>query len=122
MKDAALQAKDKIRLYYQKTDAVIYTVATIIDPCLKLFYHVENEWEEEYISASKNQFKKVFEEHYYHPVEAAESESEEEDDLLSHIYKQHKQVLGQDELELYLASARAPRKTKILDWWKVSDF
>ena len=122
MKNAALQAKEKIKIYYQKTYAVIFTVATLIDPCLKLSYHVEHDWEEEFITAAKNQFKMVFQEHYYHPVEAAESDNEDEDDLISHIYKQHHQVPGHDEIELYFASARAPRKTKILEWWKVSNF
>ena len=121
MKNAALQAKEKIKTYYQKTYAVTFTVATIIDPCLKLFYHVEHEWEEEFITEAKNQFKMVFEKQYYHPAQATMSDTEEDDDLISHIYKQDNQVPGQDELQLYLASARAPKKTKILEWWKVSD-
>jgi hypothetical protein len=121
MKNAALQAMEKIKTYYQKTDAVVFTVATLIDPCLKLFYHIEHNWEEIFITTAKNQFKMVFEEHYYHPVQAAESDSDIEDDLTSHIYKQHREVPGQDELELYLASTRAPRKTKVLEWWKVNN-
>jgi len=94
MKNAALQAMEKIKVYYQKTDAAAFTVSTLIDPRLKLFYHEEQKWEKKYIEAAKSQFKMLFKEHYSHPGLEAE-------------------------VELYLAAARLPRKTDILQWWKV---
>jgi hypothetical protein len=102
MKNAALQAMEKIKIYYQKTDAAAFTVATLIDPRLKLFYHEEHRWEKIYIEAAKSQFKMLFKEHYYHPGLEAESDDEVE-----------------NEVELYLAAAKLPRKTDILQWWKV---
>src|SRR3954471_10940156 len=45
MKKAALQAMEKIKTYYQKTDAVVFTAATLIDPWLKLSYYEEHKWE-----------------------------------------------------------------------------
>lgn len=119
MKNSALAAKEKIKAYYQKTDAAAFTVATIIDPCLKLFYHEEHGWEKIYIDAAKEQFKLLFEEHYYHPMPAEDREIPE-DDLIAHIYMQNGLNRRQDELELYLAASRAPAKTDILQWWKVS--
>jgi hypothetical protein len=103
MKNAALQAMEKIKIYYQKTDAAAFTVATLIDPRLKLFYHEEQKWEKTYIKATKDQFKMLFKEHYYHPGLEAESSDDE----------------VKDEVELYLAAAKLPRKTDILQWWKV---
>jgi hypothetical protein len=57
MKNAALQAMEKLKLYYQKTDAAVFTVATLIDPCLKLFYHKEHKWEKSFINAARQQLK-----------------------------------------------------------------
>jgi hypothetical protein len=119
MKKAAHQAKDKLRIYYQKTDAAAFTVATLLDPKLKLHYHEEQKWEKRYIKAARNQLIMLFKEHYYHPRLEAESDDEAEDDMLSHIYPQHKSDSWQDEVELYLAAAKLPRKTDILEWWKV---
>jgi hypothetical protein len=102
MKNAASQAIEKIKIYYQKTDAAAFTVATLIDPRLKLFYHEEHKWEKTYIKATKSQFEMLFKEHYYHPKVEAESDDEVE-----------------DEIELYLAAAKLPRNTDILQWWKV---
>lgn len=104
MKNAIFQAMEKIKIYYQKTDAEVFTVATLIDPRLKLFYHEEHKWEETYIKAAKDQFKLLFKEHYYHLGLEAKSDDEE---------------VVEDEVELYLAAAKLPRKTDILQWWKV---
>jgi hypothetical protein len=51
---------------------------------------------------------------------AAEEVDEVKDDLFSDIYLQNGLDLEQDEVELYLAAARASPKTDILQWWKVS--
>ena len=121
MKNAALQAMKKLKTYYQKTDAAVFTVATLIDPRLKLAYHEEHKWEKPFIDAAKRQFEILFHQHYYHPVLAAEDGEEPEDDLISHIYMQQGSNLEQDELKLYLAASRATGKTDILQWWKVSN-
>jgi hypothetical protein len=120
MKNAALQAMEKIKLYYQRTDAAVFTVATLIDPRLKLSYHKEHKWEKSFIDAARRQFEMVFKNHYYQPPVAAKEVDEVKDDLFSDIYLQNGLDSEQDEVELYLAAARASSKTDILQWWKVS--
>ena len=83
MKNAALQAMEKIKLYYQKTDATVFTVATLIDPRLKLFYHKEHKWEKSFIDAAREQFEMVFKNHYYQPPMLAGVVDEIEDDLFT---------------------------------------
>ena len=121
MKNAALQAMEKIKLYYQKTDATVFTVATLIDPRLKLFYHKEHKWEKSFIDAAREQFEMVFKNHYYQPPMLAGVVDEVEDDLFSDIYLQNGLDPEQDEVELYLAASRASAKIDILQWWKVSE-
>lgn len=128
MKNAALQAMEKLKTYYVKTDAVVFTVATLIDPRLKLGYHEDHKWEKSFIDAAKMQFEIVFKQHYTHLGLAAEGndevdevDEEAEDDLISHIYMQQRSNLEQDEVKLYLAAARVTGKTDILQWWKVNN-
>lgn len=124
MKTAALQAMEKLKTYYQKTDAVVFTVVTIIDPRLKLSYHEKNKWEKVFIDSARDQFKALFKHQYYHPELAAEvdEEGEEEEDLMAHIYMQHKPNPEQDELRLYLAASPADANINVLQWWKVNNF
>jgi hypothetical protein len=119
MKNAAFQAMEKLKTYYQKTDAVVFTAATLIDPRLKLSYHEEHKWEKSYIDAARRQFELLFKQNYYHPVIAAENDNEVDEDLISHIYMQHRSNPEQDEVNLYLAAARANGKAEVLQWWKV---
>ena len=125
MKNAAFQAMEKLKTYYQKTDAAAFTVATLIDPRLKLGYHEDHKWEKSFIDAARKQFEIVFKQHYSHLMLAAEGndevDEEAEDDLISHIYMQQRSNLEQDEVKLYLAAARATGKTDILQWWKVNN-
>ena len=120
MKNAALQAMEKIKLYYQKTDAAVFTVATVIDPRLKLSYHKEHKWEKSFIDATRRQFEMVFQNHYYQPSMADEVIDEVKDDLFSDIYLQNGLDSEKNEIGLYLAAPRVSGKTDILQWWKVS--
>ena len=126
MKKAALQAMEKLKTYYQKTDSVVFTVATIIDPRLKLSYHKKNKWEKVFIDAARDQFEAYFKQHYYHPEQATEDDNEvgeeDEEDLIAQIYMQHKPNPEQDEINLYLAAASANGKIDVLQWWKVNTF
>ena len=119
-KKAALQAMERLKVYYSKTDAEAFTVSTIIDPRLKLFYHEEKKWERKYIDEAKSQFQRVFK-NYSHQATSNNNEEtgEIEDEFISQIYMQHNPVLNEDELEHYLMATRALGKTNVLQWWKV---
>ncbi|CAB5121468.1 unnamed protein product [Rhizophagus irregularis] len=49
IKTAAIKAINKLKKYYQYTDALVYSISTILDPRLKLTYYKDNNWEDEYI-------------------------------------------------------------------------
>ncbi|CAB5202316.1 unnamed protein product [Rhizophagus irregularis] len=45
LKKAAINAINKLKEYYNKTNTTLYTVSLILDPRLKLEYMKDNEWE-----------------------------------------------------------------------------
>ncbi|PKY36397.1 hypothetical protein RhiirB3_458919 [Rhizophagus irregularis] len=53
-KEAAINAINKLKEYYNKTDTTLYTVSLILDPRLKLEYMKDNEWEKCWIDKTKN--------------------------------------------------------------------
>ena len=53
-------------------------------------------------------------------LENPNENSEEDDDLLNHIYKRQR-VENINEIEHYLNALLAPSKTNLLQWWKVSN-
>jgi hypothetical protein len=53
-------------------------------------------------------------------LENPNENSEEDDDLLNHIYKRQR-VENINEIEHYLNAPLAPSKTNLLQWWKVSN-
>ena len=118
MKNAASKAIKKLKIYYAKTDAIVFTIATIIDPRLKVFYHEEHKWERKYIEEAKAQFQAVFNSYHQAP-QAISNDIEIRNDLISQIYLQSRSSSRKDEADLYLKSTRATPEINILEWWKV---
>jgi len=117
LKNSIRKAIEKLKTYYIKTDSTVYTIATALDPRLKLYYYEEHNWEKQYIDEAKNVISKV----YYSQYASMNNMCEEvdEDDLIAHIYKRH--TVQQDELELYFKAPRAPMRADALQWWKVHE-
>ncbi|CAG8664577.1 1117_t:CDS:2, partial [Ambispora gerdemannii] len=77
----------KLEIYYTKTDdTIIYTIATILDPRLKLDYYIDNNWKQK----------------------VDDSKDENDDEFLDHIFGKQKKVQN-NEVELYLKAPRAAR-------------
>ncbi len=78
-------------------------------------------WEQEYIDAAEKAFRDQYQKNYA-PLPEIElpEETEEEDEMIKHIYKRHK-VEKRDELELYFAKSDVnfDKNMDILAWWKV---
>ncbi|RGB33474.1 hypothetical protein C1646_611985, partial [Rhizophagus diaphanus] len=64
IKIAANSAMQKLKKYYKHTDALVYTISTILDPRLKLTYHKDNNWEEEFIIEARKAISDVYEKQY----------------------------------------------------------
>lgn len=90
---------------------------SVLDPRLKLYYYEEHNWERKYIDEAKNLFSEIYYSRYP-PNSDILQVDDDEDDLIAHIYKGH--IEEPDEFELYIKASRAPPKTDILQWWKVS--
>lgn len=64
LRQAAIQAKEKLLLYYSKTDSTpIYAVATAMDPRMKFNWWRVNDWGE-YEKMSQDMVKSVWKQHY----------------------------------------------------------
>jgi hypothetical protein len=121
IKNAANKAKERLMTYYSKTDATAFSIATLIDPRLKLFYHEEEKWERKYIEEARTQFQTEFKK--YHQLTDVANSNEVDDienNLTAQIYKQHKASPGGNEIDSYLEATRALPNTDILQWWKVN--
>ncbi|CAB4437317.1 unnamed protein product [Rhizophagus irregularis] len=91
--NAANNAKNKLQQYYPSSDGLVYIIATIIDPRHKLQYYTDNEFEEDYIIAYKNQIKELWK----------------------------RKTSYSDELEAYLNEPPANFDMDILAFWKVHE-
>jgi len=131
--EALTAAKEKLCFYYEKTGAIAYPVATILDPRLKMHYYKNNNWEEHWIKEAKEAIVTEF--NYYHTrfapshsltqnLEEEEEKVQEEDDeeleesdndMSSEIFKDSDEI-PKSELENYLDSPKVARDTDILGW------
>ncbi|CAJ0910650.1 5676_t:CDS:2, partial [Entrophospora sp. SA101] len=113
---------EKLKFYYIRTDASVYTIATILDPRLKLDYYRDNNWEANFINNAHQVIKDIYQSGYAPNLtvfsNSENNDIEEDDDLTSHIYKRQQIVRDDDELDAYLKSPNAPPKTDVLTWWK----
>ncbi|GBB88912.1 hypothetical protein RclHR1_15510004 [Rhizophagus clarus] len=55
-KEAATNAINKLKTYYNKTDSTLYAVSLILDPRLKIEYMKDNEWERKWIDKKKKMY------------------------------------------------------------------
>lgn len=95
-------------------------IILVLDPRLKLTYHKENNWEEEFITEAKNSIKDLYEKLYAETTDPIqEDELTVDDDLISHMYKKRRFSGSESELEIFLNSPIVHGETDILNWWKV---
>ncbi|CAJ0747751.1 16278_t:CDS:10 [Entrophospora sp. SA101] len=82
---------EKLKFYYIRTDASVYTIATILDPRLKLDYYRDNNWEANFINNAHQVIKDIYQSGYAPNLtvfsNSENNDIEEEEDLTSHIYK-----------------------------------
>jgi hypothetical protein len=93
----------------------------VLDPRLKLSYFNDHNWEKEYIDKAKNDITNLYDQIYASletPIDQ-ESNTDVDDDLLSHIYKKQRVSGRENELNLYLGSPVVHGDVDILQWWKV---
>jgi len=98
-----------------------FTYLLVLDPRLKLQYYKDMKWEQEYIDAAEKAFRNQYQSNYAPlPEVGLPEETEEEDEMIKHIYKRHK-VEKQDELELYFekSDVKFEKNMDVLAWWKV---
>ncbi|CAB5175595.1 unnamed protein product [Rhizophagus irregularis] len=110
---------EKLKQYYASTGALIYTVATVMDPRFKLQYYKDNKWEDSYIQEAKRQVFELWKSTYKGNSADDDESCEDDDELFRHIFKKRK--LDKDELSIYLDEKVIPRKTDILACWKAHE-
>jgi hypothetical protein len=129
LKAATDAAIGKLKVYYSKTGAEIYPVATILDPRFKLRYYCDHGWEDVWIQEARRMFKAAYARYRASlvpdvrtsaPIGGADNRgaSDDDDDLMSHFAKRRRIV--REELEEYLAAPLAVLETDILQWWKAN--
>ncbi|GBB87872.1 hypothetical protein RclHR1_14370003 [Rhizophagus clarus] len=103
VKQAARNAIEKLKKYYQYTDGMIYTISTIFDPQLKLTYHRDHNWEEKYITEAQNDINDTI---YTLRLDrnVQDEDFTADNDFFSHIYKKWRTSRNESELDLYLGS------------------
>jgi hypothetical protein len=89
-----------------------------MDPRLKLQYYKENKWKNTFISQVKAEVTEIWNSTYKNHNLDIESSDNQDDDLLSYVFK--KRRAENDELTLYLKEPVISNKTDILVWWKVN--
>ncbi|CAJ0758498.1 19956_t:CDS:2 [Entrophospora sp. SA101] len=65
---------EKLKFYYIRTDASVYTIATILDPRLKLDYYRDNNWEANFINNAHQVIKDIYQSGYAPNLTNHESE------------------------------------------------
>ncbi|GES78260.1 ribonuclease H-like domain-containing protein [Rhizophagus clarus] len=123
VKQAACNAIEKLKKYYQYTDGMIYTISTILNLRLKLTYHRDHNCEEKYITETRDDIKNLYNT-IYAPRLDQNIQNEDltaDDNLLSHIYKKRCTLKNKSELDLYLRSPVVPGEIDLLQWWKANE-
>ncbi|CAB4495891.1 unnamed protein product [Rhizophagus irregularis] len=59
-KEAAINAINKLKIYYNKTDSTLYAVSLILDPRLKVEYMKDNEWETQWVDRTKKTVSELY--------------------------------------------------------------
>jgi hAT family C-terminal dimerisation region len=106
----------------------VYPVATILDPCFKLGYYHDHEWEQEWIQEAQTTFRYAFARYRASPVpdvqEGAPTKCDDSPESkavnLKVRFLKRRRIVQHDEFEEYLAAPRAEPETDVLQWWKVN--
>ncbi|CAB4490884.1 unnamed protein product [Rhizophagus irregularis] len=113
---------EKLERYYAKTDDTnMYTVATVLDPRLKLGYYEDHKWKQNFINFAKETVLDIYNTKYG-PSEHLEGGNVNVDNngFLNHIFGKQ-QKIQQSEVDLYLKAPRAEPQQDILLWWKANE-
>ncbi|CAB4496358.1 unnamed protein product [Rhizophagus irregularis] len=119
-KEAAINAINKLKIYYNKTDSTLYAVSLILDPRLKVEYMKDNEWETQWVDRTKKTVSELYM-MLYAPQETQNTNIEynsSDEDLVSHISKRHR-IESVSEFDRYLNADRAQALCDTLNWWKL---
>ncbi|CAJ0633387.1 3590_t:CDS:2 [Entrophospora sp. SA101] len=115
---AAEKAKDKLQKFYPTSDGLVYIVATIMDPRLKMQYYIDNEFDD-YIEMYKEKISDLWKMEYM-PIQECNTTiqtTKTPNTLESHILKRRKNIQT-DELDMYLNSPPLNFDTDVLSFWK----
>ncbi|CAB5383608.1 unnamed protein product [Rhizophagus irregularis] len=88
-KEVAINAINKLKIYYNKTDSTLYAVSLILDPRLKVEYMKNNEWETQWVDRTKKTVSELYI-MLYTPQETQNTNikyNSSDEDLVSHICK-----------------------------------
>ncbi|CAB4377335.1 unnamed protein product [Rhizophagus irregularis] len=124
LRSAIKKGYEKLQIYYSKTDeSIVYPIATILDPRIKLKYYKQQEWEEEYINKAIKIIKKQYNENYQDDSFNNDLRAQKTD--LNNFFSlfemgDDNDSSNEDELEEYLRKPAVNFKTDPLQWWKVS--
>jgi hypothetical protein len=95
-------------------------ILIVIDPRHKLQYYTDNEFEEDYIIAYKNQIKELWVTKYKPENNENDNQNINQNSLAAHMFKKRKTSYS-DELEAYLNEPPANFDMDILAFWKVNN-
>ncbi|CAB4492734.1 unnamed protein product [Rhizophagus irregularis] len=115
--EAAINAINKLKIYYNKTDSTLYAVSLILDPRLKVEYMKDNEWETQWVDRTKKTVSELYIT-LYAPQETQNTNIEynsSDEDLVSHISKWHR-IETVSEFDRYLNADRAQALCDTLNW------
>ncbi|CAB5193101.1 unnamed protein product [Rhizophagus irregularis] len=118
-KEAAINAINKLKIYYNKTDSTLYAVSLILDPRLKVEYMKDNEWETQWVDRTKKTVSELYMT-LYAPQETQNTNIEynsSDEDLVSHISKRRR-IESVSEFDRYFNANRAQALCDTLNWWK----
>ncbi|CAB5381884.1 unnamed protein product [Rhizophagus irregularis] len=118
-KEAAINAINKLKIYYNKTDSTLYAVSLILDLRLKVEYMKNNEWETQWVDRTKKTVSELYM-MLYTPQETQNTNIEynsSDEDLVSHISK-WRRIETVSEFDRYFNADRAQALCDTLNWWK----
>ncbi|CAB4403415.1 unnamed protein product [Rhizophagus irregularis] len=123
IRDAITKGYEKLKLYYSRTDdSHLYTIATILDPRLKLNYYKKQQWEQKFIDSAKLIFINTFKSDYASKTniinDNCENNNNENDFLYELFGANNNNSSDEFEVEDYLNKSVEGPKTNPLIWWK----
>ncbi|CAB4401720.1 unnamed protein product [Rhizophagus irregularis] len=121
IREAIRKGYEKLRTYYTKTDdSDAYTIATILDPRLKLNFYIKEKWEPEFVDQAKNIFTNTYNNNYFKMNNDVinDDHDHDKDDFFYEIFGVDNNTSDNLEIEEYLKKPVEHMKTNPLVWWK----